>query len=44
MLGGLSRFLSGDLGYNGLIIGVMLIILGILLILVVSGLSKRKKE
>lgn len=44
MFGGLSRFLSGDLGYNGIIIGVMLIILGILIILAINGLSKRKKE
>jgi hypothetical protein len=44
MLGGLSRFLSGDLGYNGALIGIMLIILGILIILAVNGLSKRKKE
>lgn len=43
MLGGLSRFLTGDLGYNGIIIGLMLVILGVIIILTINSLDKKKK-
>lgn len=42
MLGGLSRFLSGDLGSNGIIIGIILIILGLIIIRITHGLNKKK--
>lgn len=42
MLDGLSRLVSGNLGINGLIVGVLLLLLGILLIVSIHYLTKRK--
>lgn len=44
MIEGLSRFFSGDLGLNGVIIGGMMILLGIIILIMINLLSKEKKN
>jgi hypothetical protein len=42
MLDGLSRLVSGNLGTNGVIIGGLLIMLGILLVVSIHYITKKK--
>jgi hypothetical protein len=44
MIEGLSRFFSGDLGLNGVIIGGMMVVLGIIILIMINLLSKEKKN
>jgi len=44
MLEGLSKLVSGNLGANGIIVGGLLILLGIIIIVTISYINKRKKE
>lgn len=44
MLEGLSKLVSGNLGVNGVIIGGLLILFGVIIIVTISYINKRKKE
>ncbi len=46
MLEGFSRFLSGEMGLNGIVVGGMLILLGFLIIFALKQFGKKpgKKE
>ena len=44
MLEGFSRFISGSLGLNGLIIGGIMILLGLLVIIALKSMSKNAGE
>jgi len=44
MLEGFSKLVSGNLGTNGIIIGVFLILFGIIIILTIHYISKKKKK
>jgi hypothetical protein len=44
MLEGFSRFISGSLGLNGLIIGGIMILLGFLVIIALKSMSKKVGE
>ncbi|MCP5105159.1 MAG: hypothetical protein GY950_17350 [bacterium] len=42
MAEGLARFFSGDLELNGIIIGAMMIVLGVIILVTIHYLSKEK--
>jgi len=44
MLDGFSRFMSGEMGLNGIIIGVLLITLGFLIIFALKKFSKKSGD
>jgi uncharacterized membrane protein len=44
MLEGFSKLVSGNLGMNGIIIGVFLILFGLIIIVTIHYINKKKKE
>ncbi len=44
MLDGLSKLFAGEYGINGLLVGGLLVVFGIIIILITIQLSKKRKK